>query len=632
LKLDELTKLREVDIIQLSVEGNPPLARLVGTSYRGRVLAGSTWSLSFQPNFLLVFHTILIPPALPAVPSIWVLDGHFALSSECVTPPPADTSLPRVEASSFDWRRGTWGGEDDEEGRGRVEGLWAARHLAAIRDQPSRSNPQRDPWRLSHLASTYDHDASTFNGFVRRGVGRRLPLWPLMHLRAVELLGQSERLDLLTLLCADISYSPPRRVVSEAFTVLLAQQLGAAVVSDLCRLPPFGKTVLAFVLRQALIAEVTSVPEGPNALPRDKQDLLHATPAIVAKGTLTQEHAQAILSRHAVALLARAPSCPALSIAPSSSLPPLSQKMLNELNPLLGATGVAKAELTSSSFSTSSVTDVGGSSSVIEANYESFFLSEASAPLDADLSHVRRPRPGERLKWSASGLDSFAYIVAVSETGSSARVAFKKRSESRSSLLEVIEEVARSDMYWDPQIKGWVHVAAAAEAQRLFRAARRPLSRGKKRIGDDFTTSAAAEVSPSRDIERNASYLSPSNLLPMDRGKKSVNRKLDHPLPLALQTSRGDRILNHARAILIQQGREPSSLLEAAPHSRPLAADQEAGSEEWAALQRDMGSFRECNQDRLGLTTRPPLLDARAATEESSVRKRSVAEKDGKCV
>ena len=552
-----------------------------------------------------------------------MLDGHFASSSEWPTPPPAAPSLPRVEASSFDWRRGTWGGEDAEGGR--AEGARAARHLAAIRDQPSKSGPQRDSWRLQHLASTYDLDASTFNGFVQRGNGRPPSLWPLMHLPAVQQLGQFERLDLLALLCADLIYAPPRRVASEALAVLLAPKLGAAGVSDLARLPPFGKTALAFALRQALTDEVSSVPEGPNAMPRDKRELLDATPAVVAKGALGGDHAStATLSRHAVALLARAPSCPSLSSAPAA-LPPLSQKLLRELAPLLAATGVPKAELSSSSsFSTTSATEVEGS--VIEANYESFFLGEPSLSTDIDLSHVRWPRPGERLKWSASVLDSFAYILAVSEDGSSASVAFQKRNQSSS--LMVNEEVARNDMYWDPKSKGWVHVAAAAEAQRQFRAAHRPLSRGKKSIGDDFTA-AATEMSPPRVTQGNRSKSSPTHLLSAESGIKSTNLKQDRPLSRVPHTSHANRILGQARVILVQQGRDPSSLLEA-PSSRPSSmVAQEAGSDEWIALQRVMGSFRECNRDKHGQTSRPRLLDLGAMTDELSARKRSLAKEEG---
>jgi len=39
-----LTKLSKVEIIQLSVEGNPPLVRSLGAGYRGGILAGKIQS------------------------------------------------------------------------------------------------------------------------------------------------------------------------------------------------------------------------------------------------------------------------------------------------------------------------------------------------------------------------------------------------------------------------------------------------------------------------------------------------------------------------------------------------------------------------------------------------------------
>ena len=475
LPTDELRRLCDVDIISLRVEGN----KLIERSLRGAGLG------EYRRGVLSL------------VPSPWVLDGQFVLSEERLGGGgrPAESSAaaslapPARGEPLFGWTTGEWGTEPAV-----GVGDLAVAHLQTLKDQPrerldASGASARDMFRLKHLARRFDQDAQRYNSYVRRMVyGTRPKPWPSMHLESLRAADREIRLDLLLCLAAELAFAVPKAVGSECLVVLLGSSLGRAAALEVAALPRFAKSALIFSLRRDLLDEVASVPEGPNALPLDRQQILAAVPPIVA-GAFAKAlgTGESIIARHASILFSRAPCCPPLVPTRGAALTPQQQRTYDALVPLLSAAGFSSTDLTILRPPTGSSPRATGDS-ILAASalpaadrgvIEEILAEHMSLPGDnstdgsddegppSNLLHARRPRLGERVRLSPSGPattegdggTAVALVVDVSEGGD-------RVSVRGGGLRKAHRSLERGDLFWDSR-GWWVHTSSLALAPRV---------------------------------------------------------------------------------------------------------------------------------------------------------------------
>lgn len=401
LSLESLAPLASVHVLQLTLKGNSKLSRVDCERRRA---------------------------ALDALQVVWVVDGHFVLESG---PDRGDNPSDALAIAALS----ELGDDQWDCSVAKNEKVHLLRYQRVLKSMP------KDPracaqYKLEKLVDEYNVEVTTQRQWIAKQIFRNKPrLLPRVEIDALLAAQPTTRLDLCVLVGMAVHLAPvPRRLLREALGVLLSSHQGCQRIDDIVGLPPFVRTAVAHILREATIQERDN---GCYAFDTLQLELIDALPEVFVErsGSSSLPKPSTLLARRFVTLLSRAPPCSTTSNAGKSSRDKLTYKSIEHI---LRAANLSSA-------------DVHLVDNCVEApvpapphEQSASLLKRIDGVADRpDYSKLRAPRIGEQVEVAPG---KFARVAAV--TDSDVQL-------DHAELPPVIgsARVDRSSVFWDP--RGW---------------------------------------------------------------------------------------------------------------------------------------------------------------------------------
>jgi hypothetical protein len=338
LTWEVLQKLGQMHIMQLYLTGNKKLEEgLSPEEYRQRVIK--------------------------TIPGLWILDGEYISREELEQ---VACAYPETEGDAQ--RSFGAGGWESPAANGEA----CDRFLLTLAEQPARGR-LFDRFRLKQIAQHHTLECWKHNehvrweqqGCVNRGAGAEhnggksnaigtLQSLPHLHTEQLLKLSQIQQADLAICLSSSLEFEIPLRIVEEALSILLAPELDPDVIKSLASLPPYGRTVNIFFLRQLEESASDAGEAGMSGLNgmlvKETWESMPAVSACFASmpdiddSSPVEQAKLASRARRATIVLSRSPSFPPL-LASTAQASLMNVKMYSKLYPLLQAASMTNEDL-----------------------------------------------------------------------------------------------------------------------------------------------------------------------------------------------------------------------------------------------------------------------------------------------